>query len=284
MKKIGFIDLYISEWHANNYPAWIKGVCKEKGLDYEVAYAWAEQDVSAVDGKTTDAWCTENGIEKCNTIEELCEKSDYIVILAPSNPEVHLKYAEIALKYKKRTYIDKTFAPDFNTAKAIFDIANAYGTPFFSTSALRYATELAPVEKKCSTITVTGSGASFDEYGIHVIEMCVKTMGIGAKAVRAEKAGDQYLMRIDYKNGKFANIVFDGNYGTPFTIMPCGEDGKTVWKLVESDSFKGLMTAILNFFEDGKLPFDTNETLEVMKVRDALIKATTKTGKWIKVK
>ena len=284
MKKIGFIDLYISEWHANNYPAWIKGVCEKNGLDYTVAYAWAEQDVSAVDGKTTDTWCAENGIEKCATIEELCEKSDYLLILAPSNPEVHLKYAEIALKYKKRTYIDKTFAPDYNTAKAIFDIANAYGTPFFSTSALRYATELDPVAKKCSTITVTGSGASFEEYGIHPIEMVVKTMGIGAKAVRAEKAGDQYLMRIDYKNGKFANIVFDSNYGTPFTIMPCGEDGKTVWKLIESDSFNGLMTAILNFYEDGKLPFDTNETLEVMRIRDALIKATGKTGKWIKIK
>ena len=24
MKKIGFIDLYLSEWHANEYPAWIR--------------------------------------------------------------------------------------------------------------------------------------------------------------------------------------------------------------------------------------------------------------------
>ena len=36
-KKIGFIDLYISEWHANNYPAWIKKACEEFGYDYSVA-------------------------------------------------------------------------------------------------------------------------------------------------------------------------------------------------------------------------------------------------------
>ena len=24
MKTIGFIDYYLDEWHANNYPAWIR--------------------------------------------------------------------------------------------------------------------------------------------------------------------------------------------------------------------------------------------------------------------
>ena len=50
MKKIGFVDYYISEWHANNYPAWIKSACEELGADYQVAYAWAEEYVSPVDG------------------------------------------------------------------------------------------------------------------------------------------------------------------------------------------------------------------------------------------
>ena len=35
MKTIGFVDYYISEWHANNYPAWIKQVCEELHLSYE---------------------------------------------------------------------------------------------------------------------------------------------------------------------------------------------------------------------------------------------------------
>ena len=35
-KTIGFVDYYISEWHANNYPAWIKEICEEKGLSYEL--------------------------------------------------------------------------------------------------------------------------------------------------------------------------------------------------------------------------------------------------------
>ena len=94
MKKIGFVDLYISEWHANNYPAWIKSAVEKLGLDYKVAYAWAMEEVSPVDGRTTDEWCEAFGVEKCDTLEELCEKSDVILLLAPSNPEVHLALAE----------------------------------------------------------------------------------------------------------------------------------------------------------------------------------------------
>ena len=36
MKKIGFVDYYISEWHANNYPGWIKNICEQKGYDYKL--------------------------------------------------------------------------------------------------------------------------------------------------------------------------------------------------------------------------------------------------------
>ena len=72
MKKIGFIDCFLSNWHANNYPAWIRESCQERGLEYEVAYAWAEVEVSPRDGKTTDQWCAENNVVRCNSIEEIC--------------------------------------------------------------------------------------------------------------------------------------------------------------------------------------------------------------------
>jgi hypothetical protein len=39
MKKIGFVDYYISEWHANNYPKWIEEACKKLGVEYKIAYA-----------------------------------------------------------------------------------------------------------------------------------------------------------------------------------------------------------------------------------------------------
>ena len=113
MKKIGFVDYYISEWHANNYPAWIATACGNMGLDYEVAYAYAEEYSSPYDGRNTDEWCRDFGAQRCLSIEELCSKSDVIIVLAPSNPERHLDYVKEVFKHAKRTYVDKTFSPDF---------------------------------------------------------------------------------------------------------------------------------------------------------------------------
>lgn len=101
MKSIGFIDFYISEWHANNYPAWIKEAAGELGFEYEVKYAWAQQYVSPVDGRNTDRWCEAMGVTRCETVEELCEKSDVLIVLAPSNPEKHIELAKMALPYGK---------------------------------------------------------------------------------------------------------------------------------------------------------------------------------------
>ena len=50
-KIIGFIDYYISEWHADNYPAWIEEISKETGKDFCFKYVWAEEYVSPVDGR-----------------------------------------------------------------------------------------------------------------------------------------------------------------------------------------------------------------------------------------
>lgn len=120
MKTIGFVDYYVSEWHANNYVDWIRQANEKLGTDYVVKYVWAEKDVSSFDGRTTDQWCKDFGVEKCSSIEELCEKADNIMILAPSDPDTHLRFAEKVLKYGKNTYIDKTFAPNYETAKKIF--------------------------------------------------------------------------------------------------------------------------------------------------------------------
>ena len=144
MKKIGFVDYYISEWHANNYPKWLEEVSQNLSDTYKVCYAYAPVEVSPVDNKTTDDWCKEHNAIKCASIKELCEKSDCIAILAPSNPEVHLELASEAFKYSsgKNIYIDKTFAPDLATAKEIYKLAKENNVNIFSTSALRYASEL----------------------------------------------------------------------------------------------------------------------------------------------
>jgi hypothetical protein len=276
MKKIGFVDYYISEWHANNYPLWIAEECKKNGLSYEVAYAWAEEYVSPVDGRNTDEWCREFGVEKCNSIDELCEKSDFIIILAPSNPEKHLAYTKEVFKYGKPTYVDKTFAPDYKTAKEIFAISEKYGTPFFSTSALRYATETDAYEwDKEERIITTGGGSNLAEYIIHQIEMIVKAMGSGEK-VKYVKIGPTTFLNVQYKDGREAVMTYSS--GVDFTVRNCFE---VEWTEIKSPFFNYLIADILRFFESGIPSFDVKETLEVMKLREASLKASESPETWV---
>ena len=59
MKKIGFIDYFLDEWHANNYPAWIK---EQSGGECVVTYAYAKID-SPLGGLTSAAWAEKHGVD-----------------------------------------------------------------------------------------------------------------------------------------------------------------------------------------------------------------------------
>ena len=280
MKKIGFINFYLSEWHANNYPAWIAeaNAALPESDRCEVAYAWAEECVSPVDGLTSEQWCDKFGVTLCGSIEEVCEKSDYILILAPSNPEKHLLYAEKALPFGKNTYIDKTFAPDYETAKKIFDVAEKHGTKFFSTSALRFADE---VKKATGTMYLfTGGGNNFDEYIIHQIEMAIAIIGRGADFVCVDEGTDQdpsksgYGVKIHYADNRSATLVFAPQLG--FSV--CDDAGETP---IRSDFFRNLIVEILKFYASGKLPFNPAETLEVARIREKAIEGKSRIGEWL---
>ena len=281
MKKIGFVDFYISEWHANNYPAWIREICAQSDAEYEIAYAWAEIDRSPYDGRTTEQWCREFGVRACESIAELCEKSDAILILAPSNPEKHLPYAKAVFPFKKPTYIDKTFAPSLKEAKQIFDLAAQYQTPFFTTSALRYEESLGDVED-CRHITVFMSGSSLEEYIIHDLEMVVAKLGTGATSVKCMENGKTSFFSVSYPDGRSACVVFSTLPMPDVTIMENanGEGGSYARR---SAFFMGLLSDVLRFFSEKTPSFAPAQTLEIMKLRDAVLLSAKQVGAEIPV-
>ena len=278
MKTIGFIDYFLNEWHANEYPAMIRAYNEKNGTDYQVKYAWEE--TSTLGGMTTEEWCEKYGAQPCASIEEVCEKSDFVVVLAPSNPEKHLAYAKAVFACGKNPYIDKTFAPDYATAKAIFDLANEYGVQFFSSSALRYASELNAYMGTANTVFTTGGGSNFDEYIIHQIEMAVKCLGVGAEQVRYTKNADQEWVEVAYANGKVAKMMFAPCM--PFAVTVADENGSN-YLPIESAFFDGLIADMLHFFATGEKSFDGAQTLEVIKIREGAIQAKSKVGVWVKI-
>lgn len=280
MKKIGFVDFYISEWHANNYPMWIKEAAEKLGVEYQVSYAWAEEEISPLDGVSTGEWCEKMGVEHCQSLSELCEKSDVIVILAPTNPEKHLEYAKAVLPYGKRTYIDKTFAPNLEIAKEIFAVGEKYGTPFFSSSALRYSDEVAEI-KDAKNIVLNGGGSNLEEYVIHLVEMAVSLLKSPARRVKVDCFGKQRICNVITENGAKAAMVYSP--AITYSVIAENSEGEVVHKAVKSAFFVNLIADMLRFFEDGIVSFDVQETLEVMRLRDGILKADKAEGEWIEL-
>ena len=178
MIKIGFIDNFLSEWHANNYPDMIHANGRARSLGMDVCYAYAKEEVSPYDGVTTDEWCRAHGVQRVGSVEELVDRSDCIAVLSPDNPELHLALSEYALKSGKPTYIDKTFAPDKATAEKLFALAKEHGAPMYSTSSLRFADEMKfyrESEVGAKSCMVCGC-YRFDIYAIHIFELMCTIM------------------------------------------------------------------------------------------------------------
>lgn len=280
MKTIGFIDYYLSEWHANNYPQWIREACERLGLQYTVAYAWGEQEISPVDGVSGADWCKQMGATQCATIEEVCEKSDALIVLAPSDPQKHLPYAKKVLAYGKPTYIDKTFTPNLSEAKAIFALGKQYGTPFFSTSALRYAEDL-DAFSDARDLVILGGGGNFPEYVIHQVEMLVKLLKEPVRRVKVDCVGPHRQCCLETVSGNRAGLTFIPNHD--FAISGKMPTEQPLYLTMSDGFFPRLIEDMLRFFENGEPPFDGRQTLEAMAIREALLIAEDANGTWIDV-
>lgn len=281
MKKIGFIDLFIDEWHANNYPAWIRDSKVNK--NFEVAMAWE----SANNGKRSlEQWCSDFKVTPARSLEEVVEKCDVLCVLAPSNPEVHEELAAKALESGKPLYIDKPFTSSMASARRIFEKARKHGTPLMSSSALRYGNELiAARDNEFKTVrpdfvATTGGGRSFQEYGIHQIEMIVSLFGTGATRVMQSVNPSRSSMWIDYPDDRRATVVYSPEFG--FTISAASKE-KSVQLFVQNNIFPNLIDEILRFFETGVSPIDPAQTIEIAGILEAGIKGLKTPCEWVKI-
>ena len=189
--KIGFVDYYLDEWHANNYPQWIR---EASGGTMEVSLAFGLID-SPIGGRTNAQWCADMGIPQAKSIAEVVEACDAIVVLSPDNCEMHEQLCQLPLRSGKPVYVDKTFAPDLETAQRIFAIAEESHTPCYSTSALRYAEEYQGLEG-IKAISTWGPN-EFETYSIHQLEPVMMLMGADAARVMYLPGEGWYTLAIE---------------------------------------------------------------------------------------
>lgn len=276
MKKIGFIDYYLDEWHANNYPEMIK---KLSNGEFQVCYAYAMVD--APNGLTNKEWSEKYQIELLPTIDAVVEKSDCIIILSPDNPEMHKQLSAVPLSSEKSVYIDKTFAPDKKTAVRIFELADKNNTPCYSCSALVFSSELKEIEKNEIAFISSWGPGDYEIYSIHQIEPVVSLMGTEAKRVMFLGNKTHPSMMIEFANNRRAQIAFFKN--SSFVMNIAYQNGLSKQIDIHSDYFTALITELIQYFKTGIIPVSHEQTISVIAIREAGLRAMADPFTWVNV-
>lgn len=264
MKKIGFIDYHLDEYHSNNYPAWIRRLSDER---YNVHMAYGDDERDGLLGNRE--WCEKMQIQFTSSIQDVIDASDCLVVLSPNNPEQHMRLTELPLRSGKPVYVDKTFACNYADAKQMLNLAKAHDTPVYSTSALRYAPEIVALDQGifnrdtvCSVKTI-GPG-NFDTYSIHQIEMIVCLMdGEPILCTKKEENG-QTVIEYQFDNGNTAQMQHVEN--APFSIEVTTHDGQLIQKTISFDFWDAFILNLIEFFDTGVPSVDPVQTLRAMKM------------------
>lgn len=292
MKKIGFIDRHLNNFHSNLYVDLIRNGKYKNEFDVTLAYG-----DEICDGIDTKAWCDKHNVVMAKSIEQVVNECDHVIILSPDNPERHWDLSEYALKSGKACYIDKTFAPDYKTAKKLISLAKENKTPMFTTSSLRFVPELINFintigkERKINAVATRGPG-HVSNYMIHSVEPLVMLIGYGASSISYSGNDDFSDFDVKYDDGRIGSFnmypkqstINDKWYGHPFEASVAFEGGATSLRFNDADMFKDLLDAICAFFlgEKASAPFE--DTLEVMAILEAAGKAYANPGKCIDIK
>lgn len=260
---------------------------------YKSGSADIEASRSRVEGyakQLAETW----GVEMVPDIATLCSKVD-AVVLESGDGRVHVAQVKPVFAAHKPVFIDKPLAATLEDAREIDRLAKASGTPWFSSSGLRFG-EIATKMKVADAIgaEVWGPGPfeshhylELSWYSIHAIEILYTLLGAGCEEVTRVTGGSA-----DAGSDVITGRWKDGRVGSVRTIRPYGPYGAVVFRAKQVTqspaevpySYAPLVKEIVRFFQSGKPPVSNEETLEIYAFMDAAQKSKESGGKPVRLR
>jgi hypothetical protein len=267
-----FAKLLNDESDPNHIPG-ARVVAAFKGGSPDVESSRARIDRFTAELK--DKW----GVEIVGSIEELCKKVD-AVLLESVDGRPHLSQVRPVLAAGKRVFIDKPFAASYAGANEIVSLSRESGTPFFSSSSLRFADDLQAMKRDEKLGALLGAftyGPAPTEphhpdlfwYGIHAVEMLYTLMGPGCESVTRVHADGADVVTGKWKDGRVGTMrgIRDGkqDYGA----VAFGTKANLATPASMKSDYRNLLVEIVKFFQTGAPPIPPEETLEIMAFMEA---------------
>lgn len=210
------------------------------------------------------------GVEITGSIEELLTRVD-VVLLETNDGRLHLEQAVPVMRAGKRMFIDKPIAASLEDTIAIFDLAEHFKVPVFSSSSLRYITGAKEIAEGSlgrvigvdaySPATLEKTHPDLYWYGVHGVETLFTLMGTGCKSA---------LRTFTTNTDQVTGVWNDDRIGT-FRGIRSGRSGygatafceKGISYLDKYSGYNPLLIEIVKFFQSGDVPVTREETTEI---------------------
>ena len=287
--KIGIIGLDTS--HSTAFTELLNGDSDDEFVkEFEVvaAYPYGSKTIQSsyerIPGYIEEV--KKHGVEITSSIAELLDKVD-CVMLETNDGRIHLEQAMEVFKSGKICYIDKPVGATLGQAIAIYEMAEKYNVPIFSSSALRYSPQNQKLRKgefgkilgaDCySPHKVEPTHPDFGFYGIHGVETLYTLMGTGCASVNRMSSKEADVVVGRWKDGRIGTFrgikegpsIYGGTADTSKEAIPAGGYA----------GYKVLLDQILKFFKTGVAPISKEETIEIFTFMKASNMSKEQNGK-----
>ena len=287
--KIGIIGLDTS--HSTAFTELLNGDSDDKFVkEFEVvaAYPYGSKTIQSsyerIPGYIEEV--KKHGVEITSSIADLLDKVD-CVMLETNDGRIHLEQAMEVFKSGKICYIDKPIGATLGQAIAIYEMAEKYNVPIFSSSALRYSPQNQKLRNgefgkilgaDCySPHKVEPTHPDFGFYGIHGVETLYTLMGTGCESVNRMSSKDADVVVGRWKDGRIGTFrgikegpaIYGGTAYTPKGSIAAGG----------YEGYKVLLDQILTFFKTGVAPISKEETIEIFTFMKASNMSKEQNGK-----
>lgn len=291
-KRVGIIGL--DTGHSEAFTKRINGGAPDM-LGYKVVAAYPEGSpdiASALKMKPGIIKAVaEMGVELVNSIDQLLQKVD-VVLLESNDGRVHPGQALPVFRSGKKVFIDKPLAASAADARAIFEMAEKYRTPLFSSSSLRFDPNVVKVvnggigQVRGADVYVPfytdPTHPDMAWYGIHGIEMLYAVFGTGCRRLSLTHTGSADMVVAEWKDGRIGTLRAISQGASDIAGTAFGDKG--IAPLGPFTSYEPLVKEIVRFFESGKPPVSAAETLEIFEFIDAAQISKSKGGSWVDLK
>ena len=281
--KIGFLDYSLNNYHANKFHMLLTG----KVGAGEVQLVAAHET-----NPTGDDWCAAKGVPRASSAQEVVDKSDAIIVLAPDNSSRHLELGQIAYKSGKPVFVDKYLATTTEDAKEIVRLAAASKSPLMSSSSLRYSVELEELVSRIGNEPILalfsrGIG-KWGGYACHSVAPALRLLGTRIKRVIDTGSGNVHLVTLDDGNRHSSIELRESENqmeATPWQVgVLIGKNYDVVTISKYDEFYENLMKETVKFFKSGKSPISTEEMLETVAIEVAATESAAKGGVWVDVR